>query len=373
MAAFPAVIPLMARAYLRTALLTCLLATTATVSAQRAANVKVDAVRTEPLSQTVPIIGRFVAREQGAIAAAVGGPLKAIHVQVGDRVAPGQLLAELSGELREAMLEQRGAEQSMHQARLTAAEAQLEITTDEMTRMERLRGSSAFPRKQFEDQRHQVVRFTSELSEAQSGLRRTNAEMSAAKIELARTRILAPYAGVVTRRYVSAGAYVRLGDPLVTLVNDTDLEIEADVPAVRTGGLTSGTQVRIVMDDGHTFVAVVRTVIPDENPTTRTRPVRLRATVSGRLIAVNQSVTVHVPLGASRDIVSVHKDAIINRRGQSMVYVVVDDKATARPVKLGEAVGARMEVVGGLRVGDLVVVRGNERLRPGQAVAFKKS
>ena len=62
--------------------------------AQRAANVQVDAVRSEPLSQTVPIIGRFVAREQGAVAAAVGGPLKAIHVHVGDRVQAGQLLAE---------------------------------------------------------------------------------------------------------------------------------------------------------------------------------------------------------------------------------------------------------------------------------------
>ena len=150
----------------------------------------------------------------------------------------------------------------MHKARLAAAKALLEITTDEMKRLERLRGSAAFPRKQYEDQRHQVVRYTSELSEAQSGLRRTEAEMSAATIDLGRTRVLAPYAGVVTRRHVSQGAYVRLGDALVTMINDTDLEIEADVPSNRIAGLLSGTEVRMTLEDGRIFSATVRTVIP---------------------------------------------------------------------------------------------------------------
>ena len=70
---------------------------------------------------------------------------------------------------------------------------------------------------------------------------------------------------------------------------------------------------------------------------------------------------------------SVHKDAVINRRGKQIVYVVQEGKAAMRPVQLGEAVGARMEVLRGLAQGDLVVVRGNERLRPGQDVRYKKS
>jgi multidrug efflux pump subunit AcrA (membrane-fusion protein) len=53
-----------------------------------------------------------------------------------------------------------------------------------------------------------------------------------------------------------------------------------------------------------------------------------------------------------------------------VVYLAEDHSAALRPVQLGEAVGGRFEVLGGLRPGDLVVVRGNERLRPGQAITY---
>ena len=131
-------------------------------------------------------------------------------------------------------------------------------------------------------------------------------------------------------------------------------------------------RINVELDDASTLTGTVRAVIPNENPTTRTRQVRLQPALDAieTPLAINQSATVHVPIGASRNVVSVHKDAIINRRGQSMVYVVEDGKASIRPVQLGEAVGARLEVRGGLAVGDKVVVRGNERLRPGQPVAF---
>ena len=55
-----------------------------------------------------------------------------------------------------------------------------------------------------------------------------------------------------------------------------------------------------------------------------------------------------------------------------MVFVIQDGKASPRTVQLGEAVGARFEVLGGLKPGDMAVVRGNERLRPGQAVKTGK-
>jgi RND family efflux transporter MFP subunit len=342
--------------------------------AQRAASVKVDSVREEPLTQTIPIIGRFVARERGVVAAAVAGPVKTMHAQVGDRVAAGTMLAELDGAMRQSVLAQRDAEKQMHQARLEAARAQLEITKDEMQRLEKLKGSTAFPRKQFEDQRHEVVRFTSALREADSAVRRINAQHRAAAIELSRTKIIAPYGGVVTARHVSAGAYLRQGDPVITLVNDTDLEIEAEVPGVRAAQLQAGITMSATLEDGTELSSRVRTVIPDEDPATRTRQVRLvPGTVTTMPVAVNQSVTLLVPVGPGRVVLSVHKDAVISRRGKQMVYVVKEGKATIRPVTLGEAVGARLEVLGGLAKGDLVVVRGNERLRPGQDVKFKKS
>ena len=63
------------------------------VRAQSAAAVGVDEVRTEPLSQTVPVIGRLVAKQSGIVAARIGGPVADMRVSVGDRVKEGDVLA----------------------------------------------------------------------------------------------------------------------------------------------------------------------------------------------------------------------------------------------------------------------------------------
>jgi len=340
---------------------------------QRAATVQVDEVVREPLTQTVPILGRLVTNDHGVVAAAVAGPVATVHVRVGDRIEAGALIAELNADRRKAMIARSQSDLSMHKARLSAAAAQLRISRSEMNRLEKLKGSTAFPRARYEDQQHEVVRFTSAQAEAAAALSRTEAELSMAGIELARTRVRAPYNAVVTRRHVSPGAYVRLGDAIVSLLNVDALEIEADVPSNRLSGLREGTVVKAQLDGGALFDATVRAVIPDEDPLTRTRQVRLQADFTGRLAgAVNQSITVLVPVGEPRDVLSVHKDALIARRGGQMVFVIQNGKASPRTVQLGEAVGARFEVLSGLKPGDRVVVRGNERLRPGQAVKTGK-
>ena len=79
-----------------------------------------------------------------------------------------------------------------------------------------------------------------------------------------------------------------------------------------------------------------------------------------------------MPTGAPRSVVSVHKDAVIKRGDQSIVYVVANGSAQLRRVRLGEAVGSRLEVLDGLNDGDLVVVRGNERLQPGDKGSIDK-
>ena len=89
-------------------------------------------------------------------------------------------------------------------------------------------------------------------------------------------------------------------------------------------------------------------------------------------LASNQSVTLQLPAGNDRTVVTVHKDAILSRKGKTLVFLVQGSKAVMRPVRLGEAVGIRFIVNSGLAPGDKVVVRGNERLLPGQAIRIRE-
>ena len=129
-------------------------------------------------------------------------------------------------------------------------------------------------------------------------------------------------------------------------------------------------EINVGLDNGEKYLSTVRALLPEENPLTRTRQVRFipGTEVTLQSLAINQSVTVFLPIGKNQNVITVHKDAIINKRGEAFVYIAVEGKAILRPVDLGISVGGRFEVLNGLMPGELTVIYGNERLRPGQDI-----
>ena len=360
------------------ALLICLTAFLAAAPAHAQDNqtlVRVDEVRVEPLAQKVPVLGRLVARQRGEVAARINGPVEEFFVEVGDRVEAGQIIASLNVSLLEAKRNLAEAELNKAQAALETAAAELRLSRLELKRLEGLRKSAAFNQARFDDAQQNVSISKSRVDEARATVTSSRVDLDMEDINLSYARILAPYAGVITQRMTEAGAYVQTGAPVVRMVSDQALEIEADVPFQRLSGLEPGIEVGIVLDDGTAHVAKVRALVPEENPLTRTRAVRFvpRIGDTERPLAARQSVTVYVPVGEPRDVVTVHKDAVIKRGPTSLVYVAKGDTAEMRTVTLGEPTGTRFEVLHGLEAGEQVVVRGNERLRPGAKIRIDES
>jgi len=342
-----------------------------TVHAQApAALVQVDAVRTEPLAQTVPIIGRLVARQAGTIATPINGPVAALRVEVGDRIETGQIVALLDTAMLTVQRDLTQARVAESQAALKTREAELALAQQDVKRLARLKDSAATTRAAYDDALQADVIAQARVAEAQASVATARANLRLVQINLDDAEIRAPYGGVVVQRLTEAGSYVKIGDDIVRVVADQSLEVEADVPFERLQGMTPGTMVAMALDDGTAHHATVRAIIPEENNLTRTRAVRLipKFGTTDKPFAVNQSVTLQIPVGVPRPVLSVHKDAVIQRGGSSIVYVVQDDTAQIRTIQVGESVGSRFEVVSGLSEGDVVVIRGNERLRPNDKV-----
>ena len=340
------------------------------VLAQQTAAVDVDEVRIEPLSQTVPVIGRLVARQSGIVAARIGGPVADMRVSVGDRVKKGEILAVLDTARLQRQRALLAADVAEAAAQINLAESLLVLRRQEMARLDGLKNSVAFSKGRHEDMRQQVVVEQSSVGAAMARKERAEANLALAEIDLYYAEVRAPYDGVVTIEHTETGSWVTNGGPVVSMVGDRQLEIEADVPASRIPALESGMVVSIELDDGSLHQAVVRAVVPEENPLTRTRQVRFTPDdeMADRTLAVNESVVLQVPAGPYREVVTVHKDALITRQGQTFVYIAADGKANIRPVEIGTAVGGRFEIISGVASGELAVIRGNERLRPGQDV-----
>ncbi len=342
----------------------------ATAQGERPAVVRVDTVRAIDVDETTPILGRLVTRQSSTITARIAGPVDRVLVSVGDRVAPGDALAELDATRLALTVQLREADLEQVRANLDIQDANRRLAAQALERLRSLSQSAAFSAARFEDAELELARSEHAITEARARLIRAEADLELARVDLEDAVVRAPFEGVVVERQAQPGAFLTVGGAVVTLLDVDSLEIEADVPVDRIAGLVPGREITARLANGQAFPVAVRAIIPNENPLTRTRAVRLSKPDDARLedLAQNQSITIDVPLGAQRETLSVHKDAVIQSPQGPIVYVATEGAAEMRPVQLGTAIGDRFEVVGGLQDGDVAVTRGNERLRPGQPV-----
>lgn len=345
----------------------------------RAASVFVDYVDTRDVVETTPVIGRLKASVESRIAARVSGVVETVLVDAGDPVAEGDLIAQLDTERleiertvrRSAIVEAESAE--------SVALARLRLAEQALARSERLRGSSAFSQSNVEDNVQRVAEAMADRARAAAAVETAKAQLAATEYDIARGAIVAPFNGVVLERAAQPGQFIQLGAPAATLLDVSKLEVEADVPNDLIGGLAPGTEVEAAFETGlggatnaqETLRATVRAIVPSATIATQTRPVRFTLdldTMAPTRLAAGEAMTIFAPSGASRSVSTVPKDALVYGSGGWIVFVVDDGKAAPRPVTLGAPTEGRVEVRAGLAPGDVVVVRGNERLRPGQPV-----
>jgi RND family efflux transporter MFP subunit len=342
----------------------------AVISQQRASAVDIDKVISEPLLQTMPVIGRFVAKESGVVATRIAERVHKMQVQVGDRVEKGDVLVELASDRLDSQIQILKADLIRTESQLAKEIANNRKMKQTHKRILALRTSSAFRKDREEDSERDLEISKEMVTRAKADILQSKAKFKMGKIALQDANIKAPYPGVVLKQHTLPGNYVRIGDPIITLLNDTDLEIEVDVPSIRALDLKPYTNVKANLQNGLSFNAVIRAIIPQENSQTRAVAVRLTAK-DGPLkqgIAGNQSVKLKLPIGDNANVVTVHKDAVLIKNGKKIVFVFKKGIANMQTTKLGRAVGNRFEVLAGLQPGDLVVVRGNERLRPGEPI-----
>lgn len=360
-----------------TATLTLLIVSASDALAQRrAAAVVVDTVDERQIRDTQAVIARLVATRRSEIATRIAGVIQSVAFQMGDRVASGQVLVNLDASRFE--IEKRANEAAIAAAKagLAVAREKFKLAEQTFRRQASLKGSTAFSRSRFDDQKQAMEQARSEIGQADAQLQIARVGLDRANYELKHTVIAAPFDGIVIARQAQPGQYVQPGGAVATLLDIRDLEIAADVPGEIADGLAPGTKVDAVFESGTARQVTVRTSIPVQNRSTRTRLVRFSVDLAGvpaSQIAVGSTVTIKAPVSAARTVTTVPKDALLRGRGGWMVFAVRDDKAVPTPVVLGQAVGDRIEAKSGVKRGDVVVIRGNERLRPGQKVRARRA
>jgi len=352
-------------------LLVSFLAAPVALAQGRAAAVGVQVVEMRTLSETVPVFAEIVTARNGAVASRVAGSIDTINVLSGSTVEAGDVLVELNRDLLSIRVRQSAAQIIEAEASVTTGEVRLSSAQTTFDRIDALRSSTSFSQGRFDDVTADLQVARAQLAEAQARLESSRALLAEAEYQLARSVIRAPFSGVVLEVLTIPGAYIQAGTPVVSLLDTDAFEVEASIPARFVADLQPGQKVLGRLETGEIVELDLRAILPVENPSTRTRAVRFSAPglADLRNLAVGQSLTVDIPVGEAREVLSVPKDALVQARGGWTVFVAAEGKAQPRQVQIGVPAGDRYEVISGLAPGDQVVVRGNERLRPGQDIA----
>ena len=371
--------------------------------------VEVDRVQRGVVEQTVTAInaGNVKSRKDAMVAAEIIARIERVLVKPGDRVRKGDLLVELSrGELdaqvalAEANL--RVGESRVRQTRLAAAiydevaQTQVETTTaqreqarTDLNRLEALRVSEAIPRAEF-DRASLALRVAQEaenaavvsaregevrqeeVQAAESALEQLQAALEVAKATREKALIRAPFDGIVAKTYLDEGESVGMGVPLLHLVQEHDIFVEAPFDEANAASIEIGQLTRIDIDARRdktflgqvSFISPVVTLNPDLSRTVNV-DITLQPGEQGDFIP-GMSADAVIVVDVREDTLFVPTQCVVRER---FVYVVEGETARLREFEPGLANWERTEVLSGLDEGVVVVSSvGLRELRDGRHI-----
>lgn len=334
--------------------LTCAgLAFAAAVPAQTPppAPVDLDAVKLEQVAPVQWAPGSVISRSDADVAGEQAGKLVQI-AEVGERVAQGAVLARIDDRQLKLAVEEAQASRS----RILAQRA---YTRAQETRLSQLAGQGTVSRAQADEVASQARMIDQELASAEVSLRQ-------AKLRLDNAVVRAPFAGTVVARLLDVGEYLSPGSAVVRLVDTHRPEIEVRAPVALTEFARPGQHVE-VRHRGQMLRGAIRAWVPVGDAVSR--QFELRVALDEAELPIGAAVEVGLPSSEPREALTVSRDALVLRPGERYVLRVGEGGTTQRvDVEPGGGKGDRIEVVGALQPGDSLVVRGAERLRPGQTV-----
>jgi RND family efflux transporter MFP subunit len=306
------------------------------------------------LTDTWSFLGRAEAAQSAELAAAVSGHVLAVKVREGARVKKNQVLLTLdSAKIRAELVAARAREQGLV--------AELELAERQLERVSKLEYPTIS-----EPERE---RFQLNASNVRAQLAVQRADIQRLQVESSRHTIQAPFAGVISARHVDPGAWVNVGQAVLGLISLDDLEVHVDVSAELGSRLEVGQSATLAGPT--TADAEIAGIVGALDTDTRTMRVRLVPRETPVWLLSGMAVDVQFAVTLDGQGVLVPRDAVIRGPVSARVIKAVDGQAVPIDVNVVAATEDRILVSGELAAGDQVVIRGNERLRPGQPLQIK--
>lgn len=327
----------------------------ATASAQDfpPAQVEVAAAENRVMAPMMSVSGTVVSLNDSQIATEVEGILTTV-APVGSNVSEGDVIATIDSRLLDIALRRANAA-------LKRLEADLVFRNQDVERFRDLANRDNASKSRLQEVIAQRDMVEQDVLDARAQLEQAQGDKN-------RAQIRAPFSGTVVARLANKGEYLNVGATVLRLVDTRDIEVALPAPLTIIPFLKTGMTVDVEVA-GLNLQLPIRTVVLVGDQISRMVEVRLDAAQTN--LITGTPATVQLPRGETVEGVAVPRDAVVLKSGSMFVFRVNDDMTAERvPVDVRQAVGLWVPVPTGIAAGDKIVVRGAERLQPGQSVAL---
>lgn len=306
--------------------------------------VEVAKVASATVQEDVDAVGTLRSNESVVVRPEISGRIERLNFTEGAPVQKGQIIVALDDAVPAAELAQA-------KANLALAESNYQRTQE----LEKQKFVSATAKDQ-----------------ALNGLRVAQANVQLAEARLAKTKIVAPFGGVIGIRQVSVGDYVKEGQDLVTLEDIAALKVDFRVPEQLLAALRPGQAVEMGSDalPGRKYLATVDAIDPLVDQAGRAVLLRARLRNSDGQLRPGMFVRTRLIVSQRQNALTVPEEALVPVGPDQFVYRVSEGKAQRVKIRAGVRRAGTVEVVEGLAPGDTVVTAGQLKLRDGVQVAI---
>jgi membrane fusion protein, multidrug efflux system len=303
--------------------------------------VEVSKVEQINLEDSLTAVGSLLAAESVLVKSEIAGRIAVIGFTDGQQVKRGQSLIEFDSAIQSAQLSQARAERDLADARLRRAQELFD----------------------------QKFLSAAARDDAKAAQQIAVARLELAQANLDKTKLIAPFDGVIGIRQVSVGDYIKEGVELVSLEDTRSMKVDFRVPEQISSRLRVGQTLKLQVDalPGKTFTGRVSALDSAIDVAGRSLLIRAVLTNSGQQLRPGMFARVQLLLSARPAALVVPEEAIVTDQSGQFVLKVVEDKAVRQPVKTGlrttHSQRAVVEITQGLTAEDTVIIAGQIKIR----------
>jgi len=322
--------------------------------------VEIMTIKNQTLPQKVEAVGRITPNRQLTITSQVPGIIARYAANQGDLVKRDQLLVQIDPIDYELAYEEA-------LANLTAVKAQVYSATKAFERSKNL-----LPREVISQDNHEKAEAAYKAAMAQQ--ERAQVGVKVAQERLKKTKIYAPFSGVIAMRYIETGQMIGAGVPLMSLVDLNSVRVqinltEQDYIRIKRGDKA---EVRAEAYPSLVFKGSVDRIAVSSDPGTNTFAVEVLLDNPDLVLKAGFSARVSLTTPPLTNVILIPQNVILYRDKGADVYVIDENQeAVKKSVILGMTIGDDIQVIAGLRQGDNLVVKGQNYLKEGARVVIK--